>query len=367
MKYYIGWDVGAWHCKSTGKGSKDALAILDEKQALCGSLWEGNLSSLILKTSSQPDATSFFIDELFKLCKVANSPHKEPGNRFWLAIDTPLGWPTAFRELVMAPSEDTNSSDADSPVTNAVVNLGNSKIHNPFLHRKTETLLGQSLSAVQDQIGSQSTKALYLLDLLKPIRESVGVWKNQTAGLTILETYPAPCMRSFEFIDRMKSISTDESITSDDKFDALVCAGLASAIATDDGAFVSQPCEDCDVEEGWIFAPQRCLPASGGISYGKLIGSQSPPKSLAELLSQIQVGLVLKNALRANTVNPLVDEWLEQKEGSDAIFQKTNPVGLRALFNLLHPKAKKVPSDSLLEATAKSITAKLNVSEAKAT
>ena len=69
-KYYIGWDVGAWHCPETGKKSKDAIAILDEKRELIGKLWEGNLTEIILKTVDKDKykRTSFFIKKIFSLC-----------------------------------------------------------------------------------------------------------------------------------------------------------------------------------------------------------------------------------------------------------------------------------------------------------
>jgi len=101
-KYYIGWDVGAWHCKK-GSKSKDAFAILDKDRNLIGNLWETNggtdLKSIILKTvkeeKDKAQRTSIFIKEIFHLCGIKNFEINED-DFFCIAIDTPLGWTKSF-------------------------------------------------------------------------------------------------------------------------------------------------------------------------------------------------------------------------------------------------------------------------------
>jgi|GEM_PF-1820153 len=323
MKYYIGWDVGAWHCPETGKRSKDAIAIIDEERELVGKLWEGNLTKIYLKTVKEvkPECTSIFIEEIFSLCG-AKAEYKKDAS-FCIAIDTPLGWTTSFRELLTMWSfgsykelilKEMGSKNNNSILTRKTeqnfgeslsairdqkdLQLGDmdSKNNNPLLTRQTEHRFGESLSAIQDQIGSQSSKAMYLLSLLKPSRESTGVWKTTSQNLTIIETYPAPCMRSLAFIEHMKSIDLKTAkISSSDKFDALVCANLAWCFEnpptpTLQSIQIDSPPTENDPAEGWIFAPQEnILDSNFGVSYPKLIGA----KGLCELLSEIQINMVL--------------------------------------------------------------------------
>ena len=308
-KYYIGWDVGAWHCPETGKRSKDAIAILDEKRELIGKLWEGNLTKIILKTVGKVKTkpTEFFIEEIFSLCGVKAKYKKDAS--FCIAIDTPLGWTTSFRKLLTMWSSNKNNKD---------LKLGRmgSKNNNPILTRKTEKRFGNPLSVIQDQIGSQSTKAMYLLSLLKPARVSTGVWKTTSPNLTIIETYPAPCMRSLAFIEHMKDIKPKTTtISSSDKFDALICANLAYCFENPPPENpIDSPPAGID-PEGWIFAPETILDSKFGISYPKLIGT----KNLNELLSEIQIAIVLsaiekdekkkKKEIRFTSQLKVVTDW----------------------------------------------------------
>ena len=309
-KYYIGWDVGAWHCPETGKKSKDAIAILDEKRELIGKLWEGNLTEIILKTVGKvkTEPTEFFIEEIFHQCKIKKFAIKKDAS-FCIAIDTPLGWTKSFRKLLTMWSSNKNNKD---------LKLGRmgSKNNNPILTRKTEKRFGNPLSVIQDQIGSQSTKAMYLLSLLKPARVSTGVWKTTSPNLTIIETYPAPCMRSLAFIEHMKDIKPKTTtISSSDKFDALICANLAYCFENPPPENpIDSPPAGID-PEGWIFAPETILDSKFGISYPKLIGT----KNLNELLSEIQIAIVLsaiekdekkkKKEIRFTSQLKVVTDW----------------------------------------------------------
>lgn len=92
MNYYIGWDVGAWHCDKN-KNSRDAVAVLttteDKRLQTVGSIWRGNLREQINK--------SIGLHELVNTCcetKIAVDDH------ITMAIDTPLGLPTAVSNLM---------------------------------------------------------------------------------------------------------------------------------------------------------------------------------------------------------------------------------------------------------------------------
>jgi len=306
-KYYIGWDVGAWHCEDTGKGSKDAITILDANRHLIGSIWEGNLTEVIRKTVIENEAkrTSFFIEEIFSLCE-AKAEYKKDAS-FCIAIDTPLGWTKSFLELLTMWSYNKN---------NDVLNIGNmrTKNENRLLTRETENLLGGALSAIQDQIGSQSTKAMYLLSSFKPSRPFTGVWKTESPKLTIIETYPAPCMRSLDFIQHMENIiQNKETIFSADKFDSLICANLAWCFGnpptpTLQSVQIGSPVAGIDPAEGWIFTPENILDKGNGISYPKLIDTKQVQK-LKKLLSKIQIAMILSVKEKKKTD---IDEWAKE-------------------------------------------------------
>jgi|688.fasta_scaffold384539_2 hypothetical protein len=327
-KYYIGWDVGAWHCKKDSK-SKDAFAIIDENRNLIGNLWETNggtdLKSIILKTvkkeKDKAQRTLTFIKEIFSLCGIKNFEINED-DFFCIAIDTPLGWTKSFLKLLTMWSYNKN---------NKVLTLGRmgSKNNNPILTRETEKRFGNPLSVIQDQIGSQSTKAMYLLSLLKPSRESTGVWKTTSPNLTIIETYPAPCMRSLAFIEHMKDIKPKTTtISSSDKFDALICANLAYCFENPPPENpIDSPPAGID-PEGWIFAPkENILDSKFGISYPKLIGT----KDLSELLFEIQIAIVLSAKEKKKSE---ADEWARANQG---LFAALNTDDWAKNFNTLHP------------------------------
>lgn len=328
MKYFIGWDVGAWHCTQKRK-SKDAFAILDEERNLIGNLWEtnreGDLKSIILEAVNvdETERTSFLIQQIFSLCGAQEKYNKEYS--FCIAIDTPLGWTKSFRELLTMWSSNKNED----------LTLGtmDSMNNNPILTRQTEKRFDKSLSVIQDQIGSQSTKAMYLLSLLKPARVSTGVWKTTTPNLTIIETYPAPCMRSLAFIEHMKGIKLNEnSISSSDKFDALVCANLAwchhQTNLDLNPVQIDSPSDKIDPAEGWIFAPTTFLDSKFGISYPELIGGD---KGLSVLLFEIQIAIVLsaKEKKKSET-----DAWARANHG---LFDHLNFDCCEKIFKTLHP------------------------------
>lgn len=371
MNYYIGWDVGAWHCSEKGSASKDALAVLDERNHLIGT-WEGNLSEVVLELGAvsigaRPLA---FIHRVFDKCKIKMEVNQD-SDVFFVAIDTPLGWPKHFIQLLGSWSRGESSENKKD----LTVNLEDGKIGNPFLHRKTETAIGQCLSAVQDQIGSQSTKAIYLLNTLQVRGVSTGVWNVSSPETTFIETYPAPCMRSFAFIDALKKVSGNKPIDSEDIFDAIVCAFLVSQYSLGpESKQINFPSEDIDQEEGWIFTPKNCMSSSFGVSYGRLIGSQSPLKPICDLLSQIQVGMVMKSLPRSSrqraskSTSPadsasseLLVSWLKQSASNDDALRSFTPEDMKALYKLLNPKAKtkQYPSDEDFQKIAKLVEGKL--------
>lgn len=167
-KTFVGWDVGAWHCSNKSK-SKDALCVLQGSSlsslVVSQVPWRGNLKNLLLQKAS--------IEDVFSAC------FKEALGRGVLAIDTPLGWPAAFRRLL----------DGEVP-GDKIISEARS---NPMLLRADERALCEEgfkpLSSLTDRIGSQSTKGLYLLGRYNFRTQSRGVWNN--GRWKAIETYPS--------------------------------------------------------------------------------------------------------------------------------------------------------------------------------
>jgi hypothetical protein len=358
MKYYIGWDVGAWHCSDSGESSKDALVILDENLTVHG-VWEGNLSSHIVDACTEAETSNCLLNSLCKLCEV--NPLEIQGSAILFAIDTPLGWPDQFRQLLQWLEQQEDFKNRISPP------CIERKIENPYLHRRTETELGSGLSTVQDQIGSQSTKALFLLRSIGATSNSPGVWKAPIIKSTFIETYPAPCVRSLDFLSVLKQVKNTENISSVDKFDALVCAALACVFDNrKDGLSVTEPKDDISIEEGWIFVPKKLLPIQVAVSYGRLFENKLPTTSVREVVMNMQLGLVLHSALSKGRYgwNESIVGWLKKQSSLDGLNDSLTGEKLRELFLVLNPSTKninkktkkdKIPADSKFDEIAKQV------------
>lgn len=228
--FFIGWDVGGWNCDKNGT-SRDALVILDAAGALRGNAWRGNLRS----TFSAPD-TREWLQALFDLCR---TPFPNDPVSVSLAIDAPLGFPTAFTALIKGQS--LNELDVVSA-------------RNAYLFRQTERHLfdrGHApLSAIKDMIGSQATKGMHVLARYAPHREHSGVWTDGQS-LRAIETYPAVCRKT----PLIKQLLRDyPSLGHADKDDALVCALIAKIFATAPDQ-LEPPLPNTPPSEGWIWVP----------------------------------------------------------------------------------------------------------------
>ncbi len=230
--FFIGWDVGGWNCDRNAN-SRDALVILDVDLHVVGKPWRGNLRETINVAATSAEWTA----RLFRLCGSETAADAS----FTLAIDTPLGFPSALLALA---SE-----------LQPVGPLGDSSA-NPYLYRHTERLLFRGrrgpLSAVKDMIGSQATKGMHVLAQFAPRVERCGVWTDG-AGLRVIETYPAACRRAEE---DSKALDALAPLSHDDLIDARVCALVACLFATTQGTF-DEPTDDVPSREGWIWVPRN--------------------------------------------------------------------------------------------------------------
>jgi len=230
--YYIGWDVGAWHCKKN-PNSRDAIVIINNDGKSIGTLWRGNL-----KESINESKTSFdFVNRLFELCNIKNIPLVEV--KIVLAIDAPLGFSDALNKLLIGEYSDKMIEEYNN---------------NQYLFRGTEIFLFEKgfspLSSINHMIGSQTTKAMHVVAKLANDITSCGVWSDGNF-LTIIETYPAAC----------KSLKEDGNFINENKdvVDALICAKIAKMFDKnmDD---LEQPQEGTSNKEGWIWVPRTDIP-----------------------------------------------------------------------------------------------------------
>jgi len=221
----VGWDVGAWHCDRP-TGSQDALAVKDGAKRDVGNPWRGNMSS-VLKNA---ETSSAFIYEIRRLCEV---PAGLSPDKVVVAIDAPLGFPVAVVSLLTEkPLQDFTGESAE----------------NPYLFRETERLLASQgkrpLSAIQDQIGSQSTKAIFARRKFAPQQRGIGVWSDGGL-LNVIETYPGGVRHRLGIAEKTSDI-----------VDATRCAEIAWAFACDRQSLEAPP-PNIPPEEGWIWLPQQ--------------------------------------------------------------------------------------------------------------
>lgn len=232
QSFFIGWDVGGWNCDRNGT-SRDAIVILDDKLAVVGTPWRGNLRQCIAASKD----TRGWLETLFTTCG-AHCPEAATG--ITMAIDTPLGFPVEFVRLI------TRQGSVEPHETSGL---------NCYLFRHTERYLFEHgkapLSAIKDMIGSQATKGMHVLAKFAQKTESCGVWTDEQA-FRVIETYPAAC-RDTEFV--RTCLAGRQSLGHDDKNDARICALIAYLFATAPDSF-EQPPADVPSDEGWIWVPR---------------------------------------------------------------------------------------------------------------
>ncbi|MCY1285724.1 hypothetical protein D9M68_498170 [compost metagenome] len=238
---FIGWDVGGWNCDKN-PASRDALVVIDSQHQIQGKPWRGNLRRCI----NQSGNTSEFIARLLELCELDSAGFIEAP--VVLAIDTPLGFSSAFIDLIM-------QGRATGPIENSS--------SNPYLFRHTERFLFERglspLSAVKDMIGSQATKGMHVLARFAPYIERCGVWTDNQ-HLRVIEAYPASGKRSTVMHDLLQFYGRPPHLGHVDQWDALACA-LIAWVFHFQPELLAQPCADAPEREGWIFVPADGLAA----------------------------------------------------------------------------------------------------------
>jgi hypothetical protein len=229
---FIGWDVGGWNCDKNSK-SRDAVVILDSSMDLVGQPWRGNLRKCI----GSAVTTREWLAAIFNNCGA-----KFPGPTAFvtMAIDTPLGFPEEFVDLV-AHRHGVEPDEVSG--------------RNCYLYRHTERRLfdrGLSpLSTVKDMIGSQATKGMHMLTKFAPIAESCGVWTDG-AVFRAIETYPTAC-RETSMLQQL--LSGRNRLKPPDVEDARTCALIAYLFGTARST-LETPDSTVPHSEGWIWVPK---------------------------------------------------------------------------------------------------------------
>jgi hypothetical protein len=249
MQLAVGWDVGGW------RGKNQAIAVL--KNNGDGWSWAGCPSSFSLRDTTMgvgrlddfvrvgfPDASIDVLDQY----------------NITIAIDAPLRFPVAFRQLL--------AGEAIRP------SVDGSHIDNPLAFRLTDrwvhgTFGKLPLSASFDKLGNNATVAMSYTAMWEMTHE-LSVWpfdaRSDVRHIAI-EVYPAlvKARRSNECIASFREFMPDSVAPGTHAYDAAICAVLASAARTPRRHSTSSPMElvgppgDVDLSivasEGWIYAP----------------------------------------------------------------------------------------------------------------
>jgi hypothetical protein len=264
---FVGWDVGAWHCDDGD--SRDALCVLTATPS--GSTPRlADLDSLTLaappvRTNLRQTVNSR--DPLAAMLQAANVEHVSGVTNVCVAIDTPLGWPAAFRRVL--------DGSGILPLPGEVIS------DNEYLFRATERMLLRSqvrgrtttfspLSAVRDMIGAQSTKGLHFLRRAGLALLAPGIWSRniETQTWVTLETYPTPARESsllgrwWAGLERhdafYRGVQTTWVNHRSDIKDALWCALVAAVFVAARDELVAPPpaLDETTASEGWIWLPR---------------------------------------------------------------------------------------------------------------
>jgi len=251
--YYIGWDVGAWHCDigDTSK-SKDALYVISSHN-LSKHCWQGNL----LADYSQND--------FFTILKSIFGIKFGESDKCYLSIDASLGVASsAFDVWNLSGERQIKKIELGCPVVLPRKDI----TKNSYTFRYTEDFISEHIfadvnnipkSVVKDRIGCQSIKALEFLRLwgMQWMPDRL-FWKHEKYKFYAYETYPAASRQCQKF--DLPTIS-EEVINRKDIEDAYICAATVKFIIENEVRFSPMDIKEDELErikkEGWIWLPTK--------------------------------------------------------------------------------------------------------------
>jgi hypothetical protein len=255
--YFVGWGVGPWNCDDAKK--RDALVVLSgdgDRVEVCG---------MPVRTNVRPVLSEHRREELIRRLLSVCSVGLTNGLRVTLAVDAPLGWPTAVFDLLHTRRTPAIPVDVDA---------------NPMLFRATERALlargFRPLSAVRDMIGSQSTKAMYFLKRVGFSPIAAGVFRvasPRTASVyDVIETSPSCAKRSESVAEeharlvddpRVQAAVDDDPRARADLHNALYAAIIAHHFVRRRDT-LAPPDVEIAMDEGWIWIPADAEPRAAG-------------------------------------------------------------------------------------------------------
>lgn len=247
----IGWDVGGW------RGTKQGVAVVSASRS-SAPRWCGPA-----RTTTAAELLANGLDELLRDTALGPAATVLREHRVVLAIDAPLGFPRAFRQLVASAWGANVDAIADA------------EIDDPFAYRECDRYIASKygkrpLSASFDRLGNNATVAQALL----------ARWRSEL-GLRVLpfdehdpdrpvaiEVYPALSKEQPRTRARSASRPWADHFPSpppslgSDEYDACLCALLGLAfdplgIELGLPRLVDPPTalQSSARNEGWIFAP----------------------------------------------------------------------------------------------------------------
>lgn len=269
--FFIGWDVGAW---VTARG--DALWIVNDQDRTVGH-WCGNLGHDLQAARS----LNHFADAVFMCCGAARPT---TGHHITLAVDAPFAFPSGLVDLLQG---------------NAAPEHLNSALGNPYLFRGTERFAAEylernPLSALQDRIGSQTTKFIHFLTKLRLKHNQHGVWQPEQGAnfFNVIETYPAMSKLPENLIrpgmvnEAYLKHSAEALDAGTDEKDALLCALIARFHSTKPGMLFPPPSKGTG-SEGWIWFP-KMVPDSASSKPKAEAAAQRILRTVVTALRQVE-------------------------------------------------------------------------------
>jgi predicted nuclease with RNAse H fold len=239
------------------------LSASPKKTATCVITWEDGRADVAEPQSGQPD------QELIEGMADAD----------WVGIDAPFGWPAEFLEAVTAWADGRRWPPADR-----------ARLRYRQTDRVTQAVARLPLSVSSDRIAVTAMRCASLLSALAETREPAGAGLDRTGDDCVVEVYPAAALtlwsdeaanlrfdpqgykgkaaadRRISLVEalaraapwlRADDATWSLAITSDDAFDAIICALVARAAAQ---KLTRSPTPGEETElarvEGWIHLPE---------------------------------------------------------------------------------------------------------------
>jgi len=236
----IGWDVGGW------MGSNHGFSLIEYDYSSENFSWLGKPVELGI-----PKSSLFSLEYILEKTAAEEDIDIE-NSAVIIAVDAPLSYPKAFKELL-----NDQNSDFVKP---------KKEIYNPLAYRQADRYIYEEfgkkpLSAVFDRLGTNAAAALvHIRKWMAEYDFSLEPMLKNADDKKIIEVYPALLKKSkkAEAYQPLKSMLPEGIKKGTDAYDSALCAlmGLAydNNVDVDNLAQLVMPPEDEKIRsEGWIY------------------------------------------------------------------------------------------------------------------